>query len=54
MANFNVSSLAVFDNNQQPINFVEQNGEIFFTSEEVGKHLGYSDPDLAPQNWSIL
>lgn len=31
----------------QDVNFIEKNGTILFTAEEVGKHLGYSDPTKA-------
>lgn len=31
----------------QDLNFIESNGTILFTAEEVGKHLGYSDPTKA-------
>lgn len=27
-----------------PLNFIEENGEILFTAEEIGRHLGYKKP----------
>ncbi|MDR1359469.1 MAG: Bro-N domain-containing protein [Deltaproteobacteria bacterium] len=46
MANSNVPALVVFDNDVD-LNYVEKNGEILFTAEEIGKHLGYSNPGEA-------
>lgn len=43
MAENTVSALAVFDNGKE-LNYLENNGEILFTAEEIGRHLGYSDP----------
>lgn len=43
MADSNVSALAVFDNGTQ-INYLEKDGEILFTAEEIGRHLGYTNP----------
>lgn len=43
MAVNTVSDLAVFDKEKQ-LNFIEENGEILFTAEEVGRHLGYGNP----------
>lgn len=43
MAVNTVSDLAVFDKGKQ-LNFIEENGEILFTAEEVGRHLGYGNP----------
>lgn len=31
----------------QDVNFIENNGDILFTAEEVGRHLGYSNPSEA-------
>ncbi|MCL1939560.1 MAG: Bro-N domain-containing protein [Desulfovibrionaceae bacterium] len=43
MANSSIASLTVFDNGES-LTYVEKNGEILFTAEEIGRHLGYSDP----------
>ena len=43
MADSTVSDLAVFDKGKK-LNFIEENGEILFTAEEIGRHLGYSNP----------
>ena len=43
MAHSNVSALAVFDNSTG-LNYIEKDGEILFTFEEIGRHLGYGDP----------
>lgn len=43
MAVNTVSDLAVFDKGKE-LNFIEENGEILFTAEEVGRHLGYGNP----------
>lgn len=43
MAVNTVSDLAVFDKGKQ-LQFIEENGEILFTAEEVGRHLGYGNP----------
>lgn len=43
MAENTVSTLVPFDKGEQ-IHFIEENGTILFTAEEVGRHLGYGDP----------
>lgn len=43
MAANTVSQIASADKGKE-LNFVEKNGEILFTAEEVGRHLGYSNP----------
>lgn len=43
MAVKTVSELAVFDKGNN-LNFIEENGEILFSAEEIGRHLGYSKP----------
>lgn len=43
MAVNTVSDLAVFDKGKE-LQFIEENGEILFTAEEVGRHLGYGNP----------
>lgn len=43
MAENTVSALVPFDKGEQ-IHFIEENGNILFTAEEVGRHLGYGDP----------
>lgn len=43
MAVKTVSDLSVFDKGNQ-LNFIEENGEILFSAEEIGRHLGYSKP----------
>ena len=43
MADSQIASLVVFDNGPE-LAYVERNGEIMFTAEEIGKHLGYQDP----------
>lgn len=43
MADNTVSNLATFDKGKE-LNFIEENGEILFSAEEVGRHLGYSNP----------
>lgn len=49
MAVNTVSDLAVFDKGKQ-LNFIEENGEILFTAEEVGRHLGYGNPTHSISN----
>ena len=50
MAEITVSQVAskINENNgimsANPISFIEENGEILFTSEEIGRHLGYRKP----------
>lgn len=46
MAENTVSNLAPFGNGYE-LDFIEKNGEILFTSEEVGRHLGYGNPSEA-------
>ena len=46
MAETNITALAVFDNGTE-LTYVEKDGEILFTAEEIGRHLGYSDPSRA-------
>lgn len=46
MAVNTVSDLTVFDKGKQ-LKFIEEKGEILFTAEEIGKHLGYGDPGRA-------
>lgn len=46
MADKTVSDLAAFDKGKQ-LNFIEENGEILFTAEEVGRHLGYGNPAIS-------
>ena len=46
MAENTISALAVFDNGKE-LKYLEKNGEILFTAEEVGRHLGYGDPAKA-------
>ena len=43
MADFTVSQIAVFDKEKE-LHYIEKNGEILFTAEEVGRHLGYGNP----------
>ncbi|MDR0339923.1 MAG: Bro-N domain-containing protein [Desulfovibrio sp.] len=43
MAEKTINALQVFDNGAK-LNYVEKDGEILFTAEEIGTHLGYSDP----------
>ena len=43
MAETRVSQLAVFGN-EKDIQYVEKEGDIFFTAEVIGRHLGYSNP----------
>lgn len=43
MAEKTINALQVFDNGTE-LNYIEKDGEILFAAEEVGKHLGYSDP----------
>lgn len=43
MAENTVSTLVPFDKGEQ-IHFIEENGNILFTAEEVGRHLGYAYP----------
>ena len=40
------SSLAVFDQGEA-LAYIVQDGEFFFTAEEIGRHLGYSEPAKA-------
>lgn len=49
MTDSNVSALAVSDNGLE-LNYVEKDGEILFTAEEIGKQLGYGDPAKAVSN----
>ena len=46
MAESTVSNLAVFDKGKE-LNFIEQNGEILFAAEEVGRYLGYTNPAIS-------
>lgn len=43
MAENTVSALVPFDKGEK-LHFIEENGNILFTAEEVGRHLGYGDP----------
>lgn len=43
MAENTVSPLMPFDKGEQ-LHFIEEGGNILFTAEEVGRHLGYGDP----------
>ena len=49
MAEETINALAVFDNGYE-LNYLEKGGEILFTAEEIGKHLGYGDPAKAISN----
>ena len=49
MAEKTINALQVFDNGTE-LNYIEKDGEILFTAEEVGRHLGYSDPAKAIGN----
>ncbi|MDR1961444.1 MAG: hypothetical protein LBQ16_04100 [Gracilibacteraceae bacterium] len=46
MADSTVSALAIFDKGKE-LNYLEKNGEILFTAEEIGKHLGYREPAIS-------
>lgn len=46
MAEKTINALQVFDNGAE-LSYVEKNGEILFTAEEIGKHLGYENPTEA-------
>lgn len=43
MATNTISNLTPFGNGYE-LDFIENNGEILFTVEEIGKHLGYCNP----------
>lgn len=43
MADTTVSNLTPFDKGKS-LDFIEQNGVILFTAEEIGRHLGYGSP----------
>lgn len=43
MATETVSTLATFGNGSE-LDYIEQDGQILFTAEEIGKHLGYANP----------
>lgn len=49
MADSTVSALAIFDNGTD-LNYLEKDGEILFTAEEIGKHLGYGEPARSVSN----
>lgn len=49
MAVNTVSNLTAFDKGKQ-LNFIEEKGEILFTAEEVGRHLGYANPSESVSN----
>lgn len=38
-----VTTLSTFGNGTE-LNYIEENGQILFTAEEIGKHLGYTNP----------
>lgn len=46
MADNTVSQLMPFDKGKN-LNFIEENGEILFTAEEIGSHLGYGKPAVS-------
>lgn len=48
MATNTVSNLTPFDKGKE-LDFIENNGEILFTVEEIGHHLGYKNPRLSTQ-----
>ena len=43
MAEKTINALTVFDNGAE-LNYIEKDGEILFTAEEIGRQLGYSNP----------
>ena len=46
MAEKTINALQVFDNGAE-LNYLVNDGEILFTAEEVGRHLGYGNPTEA-------
>lgn len=49
MATNTLSDLAPFDNGN-PLNYLEKNGEILFSAEEIGRGLGYAYPARSINN----
>lgn len=49
MAEKTINALQIFDNGEE-LHYLEKDGEVLFTAEEIGRHLGYSEPAKAVSN----